>query len=267
MCGAERDFQAPGAGRWELRRSWPVWLLAAGLAVGLRLAVAGHQEGYDLASYRIVADLVHHGKNVYASTARYNYGPVWFHLLGGLRWLAQRFPDPYLAFGYAITAFLSLVDLALGALLLRRFGPGAALYFLLHPVSIIISGYHRQFGSVALLLGFLAALAFERAEGEDKGVGAAGLGSRRWTGLAALSASLVVKHALFAFPFWLAVRQRTRRGRLLVLFVPPAIFFASFVPYLGGGEPGESSRTSCSTRPSSRCLSSPAGCRRSWSST
>ena len=227
------------AGGWRLRgRDWPLWLLVAVLAVALRLTVAGFGSNYDLAAYREVAEIVHRGGNVYAETAKYNYAPAWFYLLGAFRWVAHRFADPALAFGYVVPAFLSLVDLALGALLLRRFGPGAALCFLFHPVSILITGYHRQFGSLALLLGFLSVLAFERGRPEDQDGwdgGLRGPGRARWVGVGALGASLIAKHALFAFPFWMAVRQRRRRARLLVLFVPPALFLASFLPYLGGG--------------------------------
>ncbi len=182
-----------------------------------------------------MAEIVHHGGNVYAETSKYNYAPGWFLLLRLLRWVANHWRDPALAFGYGVATFLSLVDLALGAILLRRFGPGAALYFLFNPVSILISGYHRQFGSVALLLGFVAVLAFERAGPGDQSARDGGLGKARWAGLGALGASLLAKHVLFAFPFWLAVRQPRRRERLLVLFVPPAIFFVSFLPYLGEG--------------------------------
>ncbi len=235
MYAGEDPGRAQAGERPGLRRAWPLWLAVAALAVALRLLVAGLGSNYDLASYRIVADILERGGNVYADTQRYNYGPVWFHLLELFRFLARWFPDPALAFGYVISSFLSLVDLALGAMLLRRFGTGAALCFLFNPISILISGYHRQFGALALLLGFLAALAFERAGREGEGSPAAGLGRARWAGLGALGASLVTKHLFFAFPFWLAVRQRRRRARLLVLFVPPAIFFLSFLPYLGGG--------------------------------
>ena len=228
----------PPARRWLGGRAWPLWLLVAAVAVALRLTVAGYGSNYDLAAYREVAEIVHRGGNVYAETAKYNYAPAWFYLLGAFRWVAHRFANPALAFGYVVPAFLSLVDLALGAILLRRFGPVAALCFLFHPVSILITGYHRQFGSLALLVGFLSALAFESGREEAGGAWDGGLdgpGKARWAGVGALGASLIAKHALFAFPFWLAVRQRTRRVRLLVLFVPPALFLASFLPYLGGG--------------------------------
>ncbi len=36
---------------------------------------------YDFDSYRLVANAITYGKNVYAWTPRYNYGPVWFNLL------------------------------------------------------------------------------------------------------------------------------------------------------------------------------------------
>jgi len=224
---------APQPDRRVLR--WTFWLLAAAVAVAARLAVAGLGSNYDFASYTIVAKIVERGGNVYAETNRYNYGPIWFHLLHALRWLAGRFDQPIVAFGYILSGFLALVDLAIGAILLRRFGRVAALCFLFNPVSILISGYHRQFDALALLLGLLAVLAFDRARTVDEGLDDGRLGRRRWLGLGALGASLVTKHVLFAFPFWLAVRQRRLRERLLVLLVPVGIFFVAFAPYVSGG--------------------------------
>ncbi len=62
------------------------WLcILAGVAIRFLFMQAGYN--YDFESYCVVGDLAAAGKNVYANTHRYNYGPVWFTLLG-LFWKA-----------------------------------------------------------------------------------------------------------------------------------------------------------------------------------
>src|SRR5258708_36698521 len=58
-------------------------LLLSGIALRVYIATFGHNS--DLESYEIVADLVARGKSVYANTTRYNYGPIWFCFLWGLK--------------------------------------------------------------------------------------------------------------------------------------------------------------------------------------
>jgi hypothetical protein len=53
-----------------------------------------------------------------------------------------------------------------------------------------------------------------------------------------LGLSLTIKHVLFAFPFWLAVKQKGLRQKLVVIFVPVCIFALSFAPYWHAGSEG-----------------------------
>jgi hypothetical protein len=46
-----------------------------------------------------------------------------------------------------------------------------------------------------------------------------------------LGLSLIVKHDFFAFPVWLAVKQKGWRYKLPILVIPPTLFVLSFVPY------------------------------------
>lgn len=228
-----RDEDPGAAARDDSPRRWP-WtaLVVLGvLGVALRLQISLYGYNNDLFAYHIVAGIIEEGGNVYAETHRYNYGPIWFHFLDLFRSIAAFFPSPALVFRTLISLFLSGVDVALFAVLYRRFGLGAATYFLLHPVSIIISGYHRQFEGFALLLGLLAALAFD-------GAARRGLDRTKGAGLGALTASLATKHLLFAYSFWLAVKERRLRDRLVVLFLPPILFFLSFLPYWSEGKEG-----------------------------
>ena len=201
-------------------------ILIAGLVARLELATLGHN--YDMASYRIVVGILDHGGNVYAGTERYNYGPVWFQILHALDFLARHNET---AFRYLLAGLLSLVDAGICILLWRRFGYLAACLFFLNPVSIIITGFHNQFDNLALLLGFWSVLLV--GDDFEKPVG-----RRKFAGLAVLGLSLMTKHLLFAFPFWLAVKQKGLFQKCVVLLVPVAIFLLGFAPYWPGGRAG-----------------------------
>jgi len=208
-----------------------VFVAAVALGIALRFWVSSFGHNYDLESYAIVASIVEDGGNVYAETSRYNYGPVWFNVIGGVARVARSTDDPIGSLELLLTSLLTLVDLGLCLLLRRRGGDGVALLFFLNPVSIIISGYHRQFGNLALLLGLAAADLFDRSTGDR-------LDSRAWLGMLLLGISLATKHVLFAFSFWLALKQRRPFDRFVVFVVPVLVFITSFVPYWGGGGRG-----------------------------
>lgn len=199
-------------------------------AVALRFAVAGFGSNYDLASYRIVADLVLDGENVYAGTDRYNYGPIWFVVLGAFEWTARLFSTPDL-FRLQIIALLSAVDVAVAVMVARRWGGTAAAVFLLSPVGIIISGFHNQFDNVAVALGLAAVLLLDGRSEES-------LGRRDMAGLGLLAVSLSVKHVLVVLPVWLLVRQRTWPRRVAVVAVPYGLFGLLFAPWVGAGRAG-----------------------------
>jgi hypothetical protein len=171
------------------------------------------------------------GGNVYADTDRYNYGPLWLLVIAGASKLAQLTADPFPAFRMLLSCLLTLADLGICLLLRRRGGDLVAALFFLNPVSVIISGYHRQFGNLALLAGLLAAEAFDRDPPER-------LGAHGWLGIAALGLSLTTKHLLFAFPWWMAVKKRRPAHKLVVLAVPGLLFAVSFLPFWAGGHEG-----------------------------
>lgn len=216
--------QASTAGRGTLLI---LAVLAIGVALRLALPLLGHN--FDVDSYRIVADIMADGGNVYAETSRYNYGPIWFHIVHLLDLLPlAASADPTVALHFKIAGFLTLVDIGLFAILLRRFSITVAALFFLNPVSILITGYHSQFDNLAVFLGFLAVVLFDRIEGPK---GKAAL-------LVCLGLSLIAKHLLFLLPLWLAMRREGWIDRLLVLAVPYTMFALGFVPYLRDGFDG-----------------------------
>ena len=201
-------------------------MLAAGFAARLLVATRGHD--YDMDSWQIMASIADRGDNVYASTDRYNFAPAWFHVLHVLNLLAGHNPT---VFRYAVAGFLSLGDAGIFFILWRRFGRLAAGWFFLNPISVIITGYQCNFDNLAILSGLLAVMLM--GEDFDRPVT-----RRKLLGLVVLGLSLVIKHVFFAFPFWLAVKQKGMRQKLVVILVPIFIFALSFVPYWHAGSQG-----------------------------
>jgi hypothetical protein len=198
-------------------------VLAAGIASRLFVATLGHD--YDFESWLINAKIPM-WSNVYAATYRYNFAPAWFLILHVLYFLAGQDPA---VFRYFVPGFLSLADTGIFFILWRKFGKLAGCWFFLNPISIMISGYQNNFDNVAIFTGLLAALLI-KDEFEKP------LDRQKIFGLALLGVSLVLKHVFFAFPFWLAVKQRGFGQKLLVVLIPVGIFFLSFVPYWPGGK-------------------------------
>ncbi|HEV2694869.1 MAG TPA: hypothetical protein VG347_18385 [Verrucomicrobiae bacterium] len=186
------------------------------------------RHGFDYDSWRIVTDLCEQGKNVYASTIRYNYGPVWFNILHLLDLLSGHNPA---VFRQLLIGFLSAADLGIAFLLWRRFGPLAGALFFLNPVSMMASSIFNQFDNVAILLGLWAVVVF--GDEFEKP-----LDRRKYAALAILGLSLMTKHVLFVFPFWLAVKQRGLVAKFLIMAIPTVIFLASFAPYWPAGHAG-----------------------------
>lgn len=206
-------------------------LLIAGafvLGVVARFVMSGFGYNHDLISYGIVSDILSAGGNVYAETERYNYGPVWFLVIDLVRILSDLTADPGRYFRIGIVLVLTLADIAIAAMLNRRFGAVAAVLFFLNPVSILITGYHNQFDNVAIAVGLAAVLTAEKAEAEgNRRLGIAALGL--------LGLSLTVKHILFLLPLWLAFRAGNWRDRALAAVLPVAIFAAGFLPFAARG--------------------------------
>lgn len=195
------------------------------IGAALRLWAAAQGHNFDVESYGIVARIMAEGGNVYNETPRYNYGPVWFHVLHALDQLG---PGGAQALRWKVAALLTLVDVGIFAFLVRRYSLAAGCLFFLNPVSVLITGYHSQFDNLAVLVALLAVAHFDPNEGR----------LNRWTCMAALGLSLTIKHLLFVFPFWLALKERSWSGRLVVLTTPVLLFLLAFLPYLPHGAAG-----------------------------
>src|SRR5262249_3805631 len=66
-------------------------LAVAGLFAALAIRIVflfSAKTNYDMASWRIVLDIIHRGGTIYEETQRYNYSPLWAGVLLGLSRLA-----------------------------------------------------------------------------------------------------------------------------------------------------------------------------------
>jgi len=204
-------------------RARRVFLAAAFLAaLGLRVALLVRFSGnFDVGSYAKVAEIVRRGGDLYGETHRYNYAPAWAVVVSAAAWLAAM---ANVSLGSVIGGLLLGTDLATAWVLYRlagrgRRGAAVALLFFANPVSVITTGHYLQFDNVAILFLLLAILAARR------------LPERRVGAVAALSASLLVKHVTAFFPL-LFVGGSGRRGLgRFAAAVPYAVFAASFVPF------------------------------------
>lgn len=214
-------------------------LLVLALVVGamIRWILAWQTPGnYDAASWEIAAEIFRGGGNVYAETARYNYSPVWFWVLG----LIDRFREwlPALPLRPAVRLFLSNVDLAT-ALVLWSWPRLSAwerarqsLLFYLNPVSFLLTGVHGHFDNLAVFFLVLGLWGWERFRYGSEALRA------RWLWTAA-TAALLVKH-IVCYEVWIVCLHLFGRWRerLAWFAAASALFAVSFIPYWGGGREG-----------------------------
>lgn len=198
-----------------------LFILVSIIGIALRILLPSHGFNFDVVSYRIVADIVSAGGNVYSETSRYNYGPMWFNILHFLDMLPSFSSNSIDDLHLKVAILLTIVDYMIFIFLYKQYTLKIASLFFLNPISIIITGYHSQFDNFAILIGLLSVALYSH-----------GGKSMRMLGLIGLGESLSLKHILFAFPFWLALKEKKWSGKLLVLLVPYMVFIAGFVNYL-----------------------------------
>lgn len=202
------------------------------LGVFLRLLAAYRGHNFDFNSYLIVVDIFGSGGNVYQETNRYNYGPIWFHLL----YMIDMFRIESIAFTnnfrLKISLFLTLIDFGIFIFLLRQYSMKIGVLFFLNPISIIITGYHSQFDNIAILLGLISIFLFATSSSLKAS------SPKKTISLILLGLSLTTKHILFIFPLWLAMKEKRFIDAIIVIFIPYAIFIAGFFPYLPDGADG-----------------------------
>lgn len=195
------------------------------IALALRLYLASWGGNFDMDSWQIVADIVVEGDLVYAETQRYNYGPIWFCILGALKQLQLLLGSSDTAsFHFYVAGFLALIDIGLATLLRKHHSKLIALLFLFNPVSIFLTGYHSQFENLAVLWAFIAWLFLQKEA------------SRYYILSAAfLAISLIQKHLFVFFPIWIFFGkiQLTWKQKTLYCVLVYGLFISVFLPFMG----------------------------------
>jgi hypothetical protein len=223
------------------RRLFP---LAVVVGVAARVAISRRGSNYDFDSWTLVPDILDAGGNIYAApemNGRYAYGPVWFLLLHALDGVAGWLDGSSITYRHLIIGVLTLGDLALACVLARQCGWFAAWVAFLNPVSIVIAGYHNQFDALGIAvslagIGILARGDRGDAVGDTARSSPPDVGGTTVAGVLLLGLGLVTKHALFVFPLWLAMRGGSMKRRMVLLAGAPAVFLASFAPWLESRE-------------------------------
>ena len=178
----------------------------------LRYFVSTYGYNVDMEAFWETANIIANGGNVYASTEKYNYGPLWGEYLG---FIVDFFSIPNIEkFRLIVAISLSFIDIAIAILLFSTFGFWPSVLFFLNPISIFSSGFHGQFDVAAIALSFLSVVVLTKYRGFCTLV----------LGLCVLGASLSVKHILFLFPLWLFFHYDDWRWKILSIVVPYSIF-------------------------------------------
>lgn len=209
-------------------------IIIAGTAIRLYLAFCFYGN-YDMESYDIVSDLVVHGQNVYNETARYNYSPIWFNILGILKVVSSGQP-----FHFAVRAFLTCIDLLILLVLvsiarLQKISYegliAVGLLFYLNPVSYLITGYHGQFDNLALL--FILIGMYLILTNKNKSL------ILILTSWLAFSTGLIIKHIVLGH-YLTGINNLVKKNfyRLLAMMATLVLFLLSFLPYWATGSEG-----------------------------
>jgi hypothetical protein len=141
---------------WQRGKAFCVSLAGVVLvAFCLRLAVLllTSGAGYDITSYHLQAASVFQHRNVYLFTDRYPYPPVWVWLVALAQWAATLTALPFV---FLVKVPAVVGDCLIVVLLRRSKGMGAAYFYALNPVSVLISAGHGQFDGLVLALVLLA---------------------------------------------------------------------------------------------------------------
>lgn len=211
-------------------KKYLIFITIITVGVILRLFVSRLGHNFDLESYWIVGDIVTRGGNVYSETTRYNYGPIWFYIVGLFYLCTEYFGRGFNFFGFLISLFLTCVDLGIFYILYKKYNLFTASLFFLNPISIIITGYHRQFDNLAILVALIG-LYFIPNNITVKKAFLISL---------VLGISIMIKHVFFVLPLWLFFSKDIKgwNNKFIILILPILIFIFSFVPFWSIGSEG-----------------------------
>jgi hypothetical protein len=142
-------------------------LLSVTLGVRLAAVFAADREVADVRRYRRVADhVLDVSLNPYAAPRLYPYPPVWVWVEAGAGWLARS-----TGASFAVLVKLPVVAADVGIVwwlaawsVRRGSGMRPAWVYALHPVAVLVTGFHGQFDAAALLFILLAISSWWQAQ-------------------------------------------------------------------------------------------------------
>ena len=206
-----------------------IWIICCFFSFFLKLYISTLGYNYDLESFLIAANIYLAGGSIYDETWRYNYGPIWFLILSVLKKIQLAFLNQSLhTFHFLICIFLATIDLLFSVFLRLTISRTASLFFILNPISIMLTGYHSQIENFALNTGLIAIwLLHINMNSRLKFVFSATL----------LGVSLSIKHIFFIFPIWgtfYFIKRSKYKEAFLILVIPIAMFFLCFIPFIEG---------------------------------
>ena len=214
-------------------------LLWAMLAVGLagRLIVAFSTLGvrFDVEAYSLVRDALGDDPlHVYSDTGRWPYPPGYFAWILGAGSLEDL---TGLSFSDLMQVPPILADLAIAWLVQDELGRrgaaertrlAAAGLVALGPAFFVVSGYHAQIDSVAILPALVGVLLWQRSEDPRRAV---------WAGLLIGAGGLLKTVPLIAV-LALLPSVRSRREGIVLVFVAVALPAVAFLPFLAADPEG-----------------------------
>lgn len=120
--------------------------------------------GHDIQSYRLVADALLAGEDVYTSAAvgRHPYFPLFMYVIGASLYLSLHTFIPFVTWVKLVPIVCDVVITGVIFISAQKMGKSKdfsaflALLFALNPISVLVSAYHGQFDSIPILLLLLA---------------------------------------------------------------------------------------------------------------
>ncbi|KXK08432.1 MAG: hypothetical protein UZ20_WS6002000961 [candidate division WS6 bacterium OLB21] len=185
-------------------------------AIVLRVLMATQGQNVDFDSYRIVAEIMHSGGNVYAETTRYNYSPLWAYILLLFEEVRILFQADIWLFRLQIVLLLAMADVLIALVLYKISGLKSFALYIFSPLVIFVSAFNMQFDNLALALGLSSLFLLKK--------------QKIRVSIVLMVASLLVKHTLIAYLLWLLFRRDVPKKGLFVI-LPMAILSLSFLVY------------------------------------
>ena len=206
-------------------RAWRELLACFIVAVLFRLVFVMLLYGnYDMMSYQIVVNLARFDRNIYALTDRYNYSPLWFHILLAMDHIHILSGIPFQSIVRGFMSWIDLVDAAFLGLIADRLLPGRgraiAIAYAFNVGAVLISGYHGQFDALAILPILIAVYGLQR------------YGWGYWGVLLLMVAAVVIKHNSIIVVWALLAAFFGYKRAILGCLLAVSALLLTLLPYL-----------------------------------